>query len=152
MCVEANEFEFNSGFKELWEDRKIDIYYCVTLFFFFFFLLGTGAFFLQVHRCLMITWVLWTNRLSILTFMLETITIRSTHSTSSATLIWIHNEAAVEDILQLFSIHVASKSFILKNYTHLNFSSLHTEFPLSLFLSLNLTNHLSSWLAFSHDE
>lgn len=55
MCVEANEFEFNSGFKELWEDRKIDIYYCVTLFFFFFFLLGTGAFFLQVHRCLMIT-------------------------------------------------------------------------------------------------
>lgn len=33
MCVEATEFEFNSGFKELWEDREIDIYYCITLFF-----------------------------------------------------------------------------------------------------------------------
>ena len=52
MCVEATEFEFNSGFKELWEDREIDIYYCITLFF------GRdGSIFLQVHRCLMITWV-----------------------------------------------------------------------------------------------
>lgn len=45
MCVEANEFEFNSGFKELWEDRKIDIYYCVTLFFFFFFFARDGSIF-----------------------------------------------------------------------------------------------------------